>query len=118
MKKQIIIIGILTILVCVEFCGCAGQQVIEPKTEKEKFIGTWKNTSAHLTMNLFSDGTCKSWDYAGTWDLHDGKFVVNITAVGVTTTYTYVYLFFDENTTLKLIPTTSTIGSGYVLKRQ
>ncbi|KYK25022.1 hypothetical protein AYK25_05675 [Thermoplasmatales archaeon SM1-50] len=59
MKKQLVIIGIVSFLVILGiFSGCDEQKVIEPKTEKEKFFGTWKNTTSCLTMVLSSDETC------------------------------------------------------------
>ncbi len=118
MKKQLAILGILVLLlISVLFGGCT-DQVLEPKTEKEKFIGKWMNNSVFLTMDLLSDGNCTFWSYPGTWDLKDGKLVINTTSVGVPATYTYVYIFFNNYKTVKLIPTISTTGDGYVLNKQ
>jgi hypothetical protein len=116
-KRQLITIGVLLLLISLGFSGCTQQEPL-PKTIKEKFIGTWKNTTAYFTMELCSNGNCTFWSYPGTWNLTDGKLVINTISVGVPATYTYVYLFFYENTTLKLIPTINTKGNGYVLQRQ
>jgi hypothetical protein len=118
MKKQLIVVGIFAILISTGLSGCGGQNGAGPTTEKEKFVGTWKNTSEYVTMELSSDGTCTSWGYTGTWGLRDGKLVLNVTSVGVPFTYTYVYVFFNNNTTVKLIPTKTTTGKGYVLTKQ
>ncbi len=124
MKKQFGIIWIVVLLVCVGLNGCLTQNNNENQdnnifsSEKTKFVGTWKNTTSFLTLDLFSDGTCSMWSYTGTWDLKDGKLVIDITSVGVPNTYTYIYIFFNNDNTLKLIPTTSTTGKGYVLIKQ
>jgi len=121
MKKQFVIIGFVVLFVCVRLSGCLIQNNNENQdnntlsSEKTKFVGTWKNTTSFLTLDLLSDGTCSMWSYTGTWDLKDGKLVIDITSVGVPNTYTYIYIFFNNDNTLKLIPTTSTTGKGYVL---
>jgi len=117
MKKQFVILGIITILVSVGLSGC-NQVSTTLSQENNRFIGTWKNTTSHMTLELSSDGTCSMWNYTGTWDLKDGKLVIDLTTVGVPSTYTYIYLFFNNDNTLKLIPTTSTTGNGYVLYKQ
>ncbi len=118
MKKHLVALGILVLLCSGWLSGCNEPNALEPQTEKEKFIGTWKNTSAYLTMELSSDGTCSFWGYTGTWDIQDGKLVLAVSNVGVPFTYTYVYLFFENNKIVKLIPTKSTVGSGYILNKQ
>jgi len=117
MKKHLVIIGIVAILVSVGLSGC-NQVSNALSPEKNRFIGTWKNTTSYLTLDLFSDGKCTMWSYPGTWDLKDGKLVINLISVGVSLTYTYIFIFFDNDKTLKLIPTTSTTSSGYVLYKQ
>lgn len=69
-------------------------------------------------MELFSDGTCTLWDYEGTWEVRHQNLILNITSVGVPFTYTYIYIFFNDYTTVKLIPTISSAGKGYVLTKQ
>jgi hypothetical protein len=114
MKKQLLIIGIVAILFSVGLSGCNQiNNTLIP--EKNKFVGTWKNTTSHMTLDLSSNGTCSMWSYTGTWDLKDGKLVIDLQSVGVPITYTYIYLFFNNDKTLKLIPTTSTTRIGYVL---
>ena len=124
MKKQLVIIGIIALLFTVGFSGCSTKNnndnqdnnTINP--EKSRFVGTWKNTTSYMTLNLFSDGICSMWGYTGTWDLKDGKLVIDLPSVGVPFTYTYIYIFFNNDKTLKLIPTKSTTGTGYVLYKQ
>jgi hypothetical protein len=116
MKKQLVIIGITALLVCVGLSGC-NQVSNTLSPEKNRFVGTWKNTTSYMTLDLSSDGTCSMWSYTGTWDLKDGKLVIDLISVGIPYTYTYIFIFFNNNT-LKLIPTTSTAGNGYVLYKQ
>ncbi len=124
MKKQLVIIGIVAILVTVELSGCSIQNNNENQenntisSEKNKFVGTWENTTSYLTLDLSTDGTCTMWTYIGTWDLKDGKLVINVPSAGVPFTYSYIYIFFNNDETLKLIPTKSTTGKGYVLDKQ
>jgi hypothetical protein len=92
MKKQLVILGIVALLVSVEFSGCNQvSNTINP--EKNKFVGTWQNTTLDLTttINLFSDGTCSYMGLPGTWDVRDGKLVMDFTDSGFTWTYNYVF---------------------------
>ncbi len=117
MKKLLVIIGIVALLVNVGLSGC-NQISNNLNPEESKFVGTWKNTTSYMTLDLISDGTCSMWSYTGTWDLKDGKLVIDLPSVGVPFTYTYIYLFFNNDKTLKLIPTKDTTGTGYVLYKQ
>jgi uncharacterized protein YceK len=101
MKKQLEIIGIVALLVAVGLSGC--NQVSNTITsEKNKFVGTWKNTTLDLTttINLFSDGTCSYLGLPGTWDVKDGKLVMDFTDSGFTWKYNYV--FSNNDRTLSL----------------
>ena len=77
-----------------------------------------ENTTSYLTLDLLSDGTCTMQTYTGIWDLKDGKLVLDVPSAGVPFTYTYIYIFFNNDNTLKLISTKSTTGKGYVLYKQ
>ena len=49
MKKQLVIIGIVVLLVCVVLSGCnEDSNTIKP--EKNRFIGTWKGTGLFNTL--------------------------------------------------------------------
>jgi len=61
MRKQLAIIGIVALLVCIGLSGC-NQISNSLNNEKNKFIGTWKGTisewgTGDLTIVLFSDST-------------------------------------------------------------
>jgi hypothetical protein len=106
MKKQLVIIGIVVILVCIGFTGC-DENNNTTNDEKNKFIGTWQNTTQEvtLTMNLFSDGNCSLYGVNGTWDLRDGKFIFVLLSDTGPLTYTYNYVFSNNDRTLSISPT-------------
>ncbi len=108
MKKQLVIIGIITLLVTVGLSGC--DQVSNTQNpEKNKFVGTWRNSDLiNYTMDLSSDGTFStSWSLYGTWDLKDGKFVLDFIEPNLS--YTYAYAFSNNNRILTLNLTSENI---------
>jgi hypothetical protein len=112
MKKQLVIIGIVALLVSVGFSGCNQvSNTINP--EKNKFVGIWQNTTLDLTttINLFSDGTCSYMGLLGTWDVKDGKLVMDFTDSGFTWTYNYV--FSNNDRTLSLTFTAGGLTQVY-----
>jgi hypothetical protein len=100
MKKQFVIIGILTILVSVELSGCNEvNNTLSP--DKIKFVGTWYKSN-YLVMNLVSDGTCSYLTESGTWDIKDGKLVLDLSS-GYNPSFNYA--FSDSDLTIKLTST-------------
>jgi len=82
LKRQLVIVGFLILFVCVESSGCKQ----ESKTidhERTRFIGTWQNTMKSYihTMSFFSDGICVFRNYTETWELTEGKLVINISSI-------------------------------------
>jgi len=81
MKKPLLIIGIVALLVCVGLSGC-NQVSNTLNPEKGKFIGTWKveklnnSTISGEVYTFFSDGTVRISAASGTWELKDGKLVL------------------------------------------
>jgi hypothetical protein len=109
MKKQLIILGIIALLVCVGLSGCTQvSNSINP--EKNKFVGTWtyRYTTTGIASNysityyFFSDGTCSYQGTGGTWDIKDGKLVVDFNENGNPQSFVYSYLFSENNTKLTL----------------
>lgn len=111
MKKQLIIIGIVAILICVRLSGCLTQHNNENQVsnslnvERNKFVGTWTNTTGSVTTtwNLFSNGTSSLENFTGTWNLTDSKLVINLLSTNYLFTYTFNYTFSNNNRTLILI---------------
>ncbi|VVB61215.1 Uncharacterised protein [uncultured archaeon] len=112
-KQLLIIIGVIALLVCIGLCGCNQvNNTINP--EKNKFVGTWQNTTLDLTttINLFSDGTCLYLDLPGTWDVKDGKLIMDFTDSGFTWTYNYV--FSNNDRTLSLTFTAGGLSQVFI----
>jgi hypothetical protein len=99
-KKQLVIIGILAILVSVELSGC-NEVNNTPSFEKNKFVGTWYKSN-YLVMDLNSDGTCSYLAQSGTWDVNDGKLLLELSS-GYNPSFNYA--FSDNDLTLKLTST-------------
>jgi len=86
---------------CVSLSGCEQvNNTVNP--EKNKFVGTWQNTTLGLvtTLNIFSDGTCTLLSLSGTWAVKDGRFVMEFADSSLSSTYTYV--FSNNDRTLSL----------------
>ena len=98
MKKQFMIIGIVTLLVCVGLSGCNDESNTQ-NTDKAKFIGTWK-TSDNGTLVFFSDGRSTIFAVNGTWELKDGHLVLASSDLDVQTTCSYIFSNSDRTLTL------------------
>jgi len=103
MKKQLVIIGVTLILLIVGLSGC-NEEKNTINTEKNKFIGTWQNTTLGYTttITLFSNGTSKVNTGNATWGLKDGKLVITLALTGQPTEYPYT--FSNNDRTLTLTP--------------
>jgi hypothetical protein len=109
MKKQLAIMGIIAILVCVGLSGCNEiSNTINP--EKNKLVGTWKETT--VIFVLFSDGTLSMGMLSGTWEIKDGNLVLNYPP----TALVFSYAFSNSDRTLTLTPAGG--GTPWVLTKQ
>lgn len=108
MKKQLVIIGIIALLVCVGLSGC-NQISNSYTTEKNKFIGTWTyvvpsgtGSNYSFTYYFFSNGTFifnkPNLITNGTFDIIDGNLWLTTNANG-TKDYTECSYVFSENNT-------------------
>lgn len=110
MRKQLVILGIGAILIIVGISGC-NQVTNMLYPEKDKFIGTWINTtitpesSVITIVKFYSNGTCKYDIVNGTWDVKDSKLVI-VFSNGYSRTYDYVFSNND-----KILSITSPAGS-------
>ena len=116
MKKQLVIVGIVALLVCVGLSGCN-----YITSDKNKFIGTWigplslEYTGAtileNITLIFISDGTLSEGiTSGGTWDIKDGKLVIN-DGIGMRV---FSYSFSNGDKSLILIST----AYKYILTKQ
>jgi len=114
MKKQLVIIGIVALLVCVGLSGCNEQT--GTSSEENKFLGTWKDNTGEITA-FYSDGTftSKLWNVTGTgtWEIKDGK-LKTVFIGGILLDYDYSLSNNDETLTLTNVDT----GSTYVYTKQ
>ena len=114
MRKQIILLCSIVLLIIGGLSGC-NQLGNSLNPEKNKFVGTWINSQTTVyplsnksftytfTISFFSDGTCSLNGASGTWDIKDGKLVIDTNANGYPQSSVYSYLFSENNTTLTLI---------------
>jgi hypothetical protein len=109
MKKQLVIIGIVALLVCVGLSGC-NEIINTVNPEKNKFVGTWKEPTA--TFVFFSDGTLSMGILSGTWEIKDGNLVLNYPPSSLVFSYT----FSNSDRTLTLTPAGG--GTPWVLIKQ
>ncbi|KYK22323.1 hypothetical protein AYK25_02675 [Thermoplasmatales archaeon SM1-50] len=102
MKKQLLIIGIISILIYVGLSGC-NEHNNTINTEEDRFIGTWHSTTGSPSiLEFFKDGKC-IYGYNGTWELTDGKLVINLISISLITTYNYTFSNNDKTLTLTFI---------------
>lgn len=90
MKKQIVLGGIVTLLICAGLCGC-NQDNNSIDHEKSRFIGTWHTSDGLPSEIEFSNNGTLFYGAAGTWDLRDGKLVIKIPSYNLNDTYTYEF---------------------------
>ena len=131
MKRQLVIIGILTILVSVELSGC--NQISNLfLTDEEKFVGTWNSEGIWFdgpTILVFSsngtfNGTFKigilnstgiGFSFSkGKWDINEGILTMEI--VGYIPSTNYTYLFSEDSRTLNITDIDS--NDSYILRKQ
>jgi hypothetical protein len=114
MKKQLVIIGIVAILITVGLSGCNSSPEEQPTlgqvVNKEKFVGTWKNTTISMTLNLSSNGTCKLFSLSGIWDVKNETFVMEFPDGNI---FTYNYAFSKTYITLYLTSLSDNLTTVY-----
>ncbi|MBN1860641.1 MAG: hypothetical protein JW840_04180 [Candidatus Thermoplasmatota archaeon] len=110
MKKQLLLIGLASILVSVVLSGCNQvQRTLTP--EESKFVGIWVTDEETAQQDLgeqvtfFSNGTVTFHShFSGTYQVDEGNYlIVQITADGIQTQHLFDYEFSENNTTLRLL---------------
>jgi hypothetical protein len=115
MKKQLIILGIIVLLVCVGLSGCEGSKLFW--SDADKLIGMWE-TEQNLDFDeysrvylfdkhgnvLMNTGLYGEWEIIGTFTAKDGKLTIiyNDSDPNFNGTYIYEYSFINSDT-LKLL---------------
>jgi hypothetical protein len=101
-KKQLVIIGIVILFISVRLSGC-NDVSNTIYTEKNRFIGTWQNSTGYPPILEFSkDGRCR-YGGNGTWELINGKLDINIPSYNLNDTYNYAFSNNDKTLMLTLI---------------
>ena len=120
MKKQLIMLGIAVLLICVGLTGCFEDKKESDDSDKQedinKLIGKWRNLESNSTENLmtfYDNGTFKivanyldegynntAWGY---FDIKDGRLCMSESLGQYESTECLDYDFSNNNTTLSLI---------------
>lgn len=111
MKRNLILLGILVVFLCVGLSGC--DQISNLfLTEKDKLLGTWNNDETWLeapaVITFSKNGTLKldvqmgsiSFSNEGTWELKEG--VLSMETEDLLPLTDFRYVFSEENTKLTL----------------
>jgi hypothetical protein len=116
MKKQVILIGIITLLITLSISGCENSTDID----KNKFVGTWvgsvhvialNQTVQNWTVIFYANGTfTEDGRTGGLWDISDGTIIMNHPTMYQIHTYT-----FSNNDRTVQLDSNATI---YVLQKQ
>jgi hypothetical protein len=126
MKKQLIIVGIVAILVCVGLSGC--NQISNVfLTDEKKIIGTWNSEGIWFnssTVIIFSSNGTFTIEFKlgtvdislndGQWEMHGGILTIEMPDYIPLTNYTYQ--FSEDNRTLTITNTVS--NDSYILRKQ
>jgi len=97
MQKQLITITIISMFICLLFCGC--NEEVESVSADERFVGVWNGGGYPERIIIFyPDGTWSSTSSDGTWTLRDDKLFIN-----KKNEYTYIFdYYFVNEYTLRL----------------
>lgn len=99
MKKQLTIVGIIVLLVCVGLSGCVENV---NNSELDHFVGKWtaKNFTNYTMVLIFnSDRTCTIGTLPGRYSLKEKTLVVDL---GKNVSVMYDYSFSNDYNTLTL----------------
>ena len=118
MNKQLIVIGTAVLLLVVGLCGC---NEINPFSDENKLVGTWKcENDLYGTITFFSDGKYNGigvwWGgVPGNYEIKDGKLVMSYIIEGTKLSLVYDYSFANNDTALTL---TSIANDSQVFTKQ
>lgn len=112
MKKKLIIHLIAILLILVNLIGCLENENNQNKTDEEKLIGIWTNTSSFngniitITYTFLSNNTYivslktsqNTSTYSGTWEIINKSLIVTIE--GKTNTGDYEFSNNDKTITI------------------
>lgn len=112
MKKELVIIALITILVTIGLSGCNEvSNTLNP--EINKFVGKWQNITTNIippenvtsttnkTYVFFSDGTFIEYNNTGHYEIKDSKLVMYY-GEGIGIAFNYYFSNNNETMTLSL----------------
>jgi hypothetical protein len=106
-KKQLIIIGIIVLLICVGLSGCTNNRI----SDEERLIDTWDVLMTAQGKNIREDRWEFHSDYTyvtistnGTWKITDNKLILTYTTQ-TQSTKTMDYVFSNNYNTVTLTDT-------------
>ncbi|MCX6666130.1 MAG: hypothetical protein NT038_08770 [Euryarchaeota archaeon] len=106
MKKQLVIIAIITLFVCVGLSGCSNKGIgltNSLQSDRDKLVGTWTTTEEspeYFKLVFFFNGTLTvtaRTNSSGTYEIKDGKLTL-----GNVTGQIYDYSFSSDGKELTL----------------
>jgi hypothetical protein len=94
MKKKLMILGIILIIVFVSFFVYL---LLSPEWEKDKFVGEWHDSKleadnwAFFPDRSFGIQVAGVWRNDGSYDVKDGKLIINLPDNGGKEEYFYIF---------------------------
>ncbi len=100
MKKQIILLGTVILIICINLSGC------NDKSNKDKFIGSWEEETGEYSWSIYTfnaDNTLEinNGKLSGTWSLSGNKVILVVDGEEQTT-QEFTYAFSDNDNILSL----------------
>ena len=115
-KKQLVIIGIIVLLICIGLSGCTNTTI----SDEERLIGIWDVSITYQGKNYLedrwefrSDYTYESSRSNGTWKITNNKLILTYTTQS---TKTMDYVFSNNYNTIT-ITDTDIIDAVYICNR-
>ena len=103
MKKQLIILGVAVLLICIGLSGCFGET--ESKNLDKRFIGTWKSATLQRqrTFIFYSDGTGRFMEDSTEWEMKDGKLFVYFPVLEFNITYDFEFIQDNQDNEILIL---------------
>ena len=99
MNKNPVVAVVAVLLLIVGLSGCIDSDNENNSSHPEKFVGTWVYKEIpSIQFTLFEDGECSYIAQAGTWEVKEGKLIIDRAQNRLVFSYT----FSNNNQTLIL----------------
>ena len=111
MKKELLLVGISLLLLCIGLVGCVKDQIPNEGSDWTKFLGTWNNNEQGISITFFTDGIATTNNTNYTWDVEEGNLILR--NLSLSSQFMYTYAFSNNDQTLTLTNTEVEIGVVY-----